>query len=169
MSRICGRNRLRPRHRKACMRMLAVDPLRLPPAAAAVDHNKPLKAWSAALDDYVLAEAILGRVVGRGHTVALAGPSMRMRHLGALATSADRWCVAPTGIGSPRPTVPVLADSAPSPTWPVLVRRGIRLQRWYRSSARTAGQALLPTVLRIPDPITFLRFRAGQASWRTRL
>ena len=43
--------------------------------------NKPLKQSGRVLHDPDLAEAILNRILERGHIVTLEGPSMRTRHL----------------------------------------------------------------------------------------
>jgi DNA replication protein DnaC len=51
--------------------------------------NKPLDAWGAVLHDEDLAAAILDRILERGRIIKLDGPSMRTRHLGLDAPTAN--------------------------------------------------------------------------------
>jgi len=44
--------------------------------------NKPLSGWGRVLHDEDLAHAIVDRILERGRTLTLDGPSMRTRHLG---------------------------------------------------------------------------------------
>lgn len=113
--------------------------------------NKPLAEWGRVLHDEDLAHAIVDRILERGRTLTLDGPSMRTRHLGLedpTVHQASTQSASDSGEGArisgiqrpefPEPT-PVPESSGGATRSAFLVRGVLRCGRWAMRSKLGRG------------------------------
>jgi DNA replication protein DnaC len=95
--------------------------------------NKPLAGWGRVLHDEDLAHAILDRILERGRTLTLDGPSMRTKHLGLDDPTANPSSTQPASLSGEGARISgIQGPEFPEPTalWAAIGRRDVaRIRR----------------------------------------